>query len=200
MLFRSRLLQIDYATRELDAAAQHAERILIDFPTTPLFPQVAYWAGRVYFDLRKDPQACRWIADGMARSGDDIEIQGQLGYLYQRCGTPTATADSGPRPTSSGPDAAKPAPVKPAPATPAPTSPAPAAAHFRVQLAAVGTAAAAQAEARRAEAAGYRTVTVQEAGLYKVRAGDYPTRAEAQQAAAAIKAKLGGSPFVVSDR
>jgi hypothetical protein len=42
-------------------------------------------------------------------------------------------------------------------------------------------------------------VTVEEAGLYKVRVGDYATKAEAVAAVPEIKAKLGGSPFVVTE-
>jgi hypothetical protein len=41
--------------------------------------------------------------------------------------------------------------------------------------------------------------TLFENKLYKVRAGQYPTRAAAQAAAAGLKVKLGGSPFVVSE-
>ena len=79
-------------------------------------------------------------------------------------------------------------------------APAPARGRFRVQIAALGTAAAADAAAQKAQALGYRTITVQEGGLYKVRAGDFPTRAEAQQAAASMKTKLGGTPFAVSSQ
>jgi hypothetical protein len=42
-------------------------------------------------------------------------------------------------------------------------------------------------------------VTVQQGSLYKVRVGEYSTREAAQRAASSLKAKLGGSPFVVSE-
>jgi septal ring-binding cell division protein DamX len=42
-------------------------------------------------------------------------------------------------------------------------------------------------------------VTVEEGGLFKVRVGDYATRAEAAAALPDLKAKLGGSPFVVAE-
>jgi hypothetical protein len=42
-------------------------------------------------------------------------------------------------------------------------------------------------------------VTVEEGGLYKVRIGNYASKAEAVAAVPEIKAKLGGSPFVVAE-
>jgi hypothetical protein len=45
---------------------------------------------------------------------------------------------------------------------------------------------------------GFSPVIVEEAGLYKVRVGEYATKADAAAALPAIKAKLGGSPFVVA--
>jgi septal ring-binding cell division protein DamX len=42
-------------------------------------------------------------------------------------------------------------------------------------------------------------VVVEVEGLYKVRVGNYPTKAEAVAAIPEIKAKLGGSPFVVAE-
>lgn len=189
-----RLAQLDYATRQLDGATRHLERLAIDFPDSPLYAQAAYWAGMTYFDQQQQAKACRWLADGMARSRDDVEVQTQLGYLYQRCGA--SAQASAPAQAST---VRAPAPVPGPTPTPAPT-PASARGKFRVQVAAVGTPAAASAAAQKVEPLGYRMVTVQEGGLYKVRAGSFATRAEAQQAAAAIKAKLGGTPFVVSEQ
>jgi hypothetical protein len=42
-------------------------------------------------------------------------------------------------------------------------------------------------------------VTVEEGGLYKVRVGDYATRPEAVAVLPDLKARLGGSPFVVAE-
>jgi cell division protein FtsN len=60
-------------------------------------------------------------------------------------------------------------------------------------------ASAAEAIASKLKARGLTAITVQEAGLYKVRVGDYPTKAEAVAAIPGIKARLGGSPFVVAE-
>jgi sporulation related protein len=282
-----RLVQMDYATRNFDGAARNLERLKLDFPATPLLPQAAYWAGRTYFDANNPSAACRWLADGMAQARNDVEVQNQLGYLYQRCdlradtgaqaaatdtgradstgrvppgaqaastpppgapspGAPSPGAPSGaPSPVATSPGAPPigaaptPAPVpiqppgaadappiaaNPAPgagnptssaanpspgaanappaATPAPPSPptaGPAARTiYRVQIAAVATRKGAEDAARKARPLGLSVITVEEKGLYKVRLGEYPTREAAQNAAASLKARLGGSPFVVA--
>jgi hypothetical protein len=43
-------------------------------------------------------------------------------------------------------------------------------------------------------------VIVREAGFFKVRTEAFPTRAAAQTAMARIKSRLGGQPFIVTDR
>ena len=214
-----RLVQMDYASRSLDGAARNLERLRADYPLTPLLPQAAYWAGRTYFDLKNPALACRWLADGMARA-PDVEIQNQLGFLFQRCGTaeasaaadsarpdsvrpPAAPADTArPRdstpPRPAGTPAPSPAPAGAAPPAPAP-APAPARARFRVQVSAVATPGAADDAASKVERLGYQSLILRERGLYKVRAGAFQTREDAQAAVAKLKASLGGSPFIVAE-
>jgi cell division septation protein DedD len=212
-----RLVQMDYATRNFDGAARNLERLKLDFPATPLLPQAAYWAGRTYFDANNPTAACRWLADGMAQARNDVEVQNRLGYLYQRCdlrddtgaqaaATDTARADStgrvpppgAPSPATPPVDAANAPPAAPTPVSPpAPAAPA-ARTIYRVQIAAVATRKGAEDAARKARPLGLSVVTVEEKGLYKVRLGEYPTREAAQNAAASLKARLGGSPFVVA--
>jgi cell division septation protein DedD len=230
-----RLVQLDYASGNLDGAARNLERIRSDYPGSALLPQAAYWAARTYFDRKNPDLACRWIADGMAASQGNVELQNQLGYLNQRCSTvvlagPRPASDSTPTLARASPDTAKaatpprpdtakpPAPspgqpstrsdstwteLKPAP-TPepkpaAPPKPAATAGRFRIQITAVRTAAAAQSIVAKLKARGLSPVTVQEGGLYKVRIGEYASKAAAVAALPAIKAKLGGSPFVVAE-
>jgi len=272
-----RLVQMDYATRNFDGAARNLERLKLDFPATPLLPQAAYWAGRTYFDANNPSAACRWLADGMAQARNDVEVQNQLGYLYQRCdlradtgaqagatdtgrvdstgrvppgaqaaSTPPPGAASPGAPSPGAPSPGAPSPGAPSPGTPSPATPpigaaptpapvpiqppgaaanappsaanpapsagnptpsaanpAPAAAPtartiYRVQIAAVATRKGAEDAARKARPLGLSVITVEEKGLYKVRLGEYPTREAAQNAAASLKARLGGSPFVVA--
>jgi DNA polymerase-3 subunit delta len=233
-----RLVQLDYASSNLDGAARNLERLRLDYPGSPLLPQTAYWAARTYFDQKNTDLACRWIADGLAGSQGNIELQNQLGYLNQRC---NLRADAGMRsPADSqriiatgGPDTTRPPAARPdttrfpvpradttrhprAPPTPTPTPTAARpdtvradsapqrqaarpTARFRIQITAVRSSAAAEAIASKLKARGLTAITVQEAGLYKVRVGDYPTKAEAVAAIPGIKARLGGSPFVVAE-
>jgi septal ring-binding cell division protein DamX len=197
-----RLVQMDYATRSFDNAARNLERLRLDYPVTPLLAQAAYWGGRTYLELKDTTRACRWLADGMTQTNVDLELQRQMGFMYQRCGAAgqraggatedtaaAGSADSVPKPTAARPDstAAKP---------PAAEAPRP---RFRVQIAAVATPGAADDAASKAEGLGFPSVIVRERGLYKVRAGEFATRQEAQAAISKLKAGIGGSPFVVAE-
>lgn len=227
-----RLVQLDYASSNLPGAARNLERLRQDYPGSVLLPQAAYWAARTYFDQKNPELACRWVADGLAASSSNIELQNQLGYLDQRCAGVRAVAsrtatDSQPglarggtdtaalppeqtdsAPASAPPPSATPPPVQPQPAAPihpraepAPVASRPAGStgRFRVQITAVRTGAAAAAVTARLKARGLASVTVEEGGLFKVRVGDYPTRPEAVAALPDLKARLGGSPFVVAE-
>jgi tetratricopeptide (TPR) repeat protein len=186
-----RLVQMDYATRNFEGAARNLEKLRLDYPATSLLAQAAYWAGRTYFDMNNPSQACRWLADGMAQSRDDVELENRLSYMYQRCDLRNdSTVASRTSVDSVKADSAK--------ADSGKAHGAAARAAFQVQVAAIATASGAEDAARKTRALGFKTVTVKEKGLYKVRAGGFATRAEAQAAAARIKAGLGGNPFVVA--
>ena len=241
-----RLVQLDYASANLEGAARNLERIRLDYPGSPLLPQASYWAARTYFDQSTPQLACRWIAEGLAASRGNVELQNQLGYLDQRCasvraGLAQAAADSQPDlatrgtdtaalppndsasapaaperdsteppPVPASPQAELPVPVaaQPDPPTAEPARPEPPpvasqpsgpANRYRVQVTAVRVPATAEAVAARVRKQGLTAVIVQEGGLYKVRVGDYPTRSEAAAALPDLKAKLGGSLFVVAE-
>jgi cell division septation protein DedD len=92
-----RLAQLDFATGELERATRDLERLRLDYSTSPLYAQAAFWAARIYFDLRKPPSACRWIAEGLPRAGNDLELRNQLTFYSQRCtgvALDTATVDT----------------------------------------------------------------------------------------------------------
>ena len=135
-----RLVQLDYASGNLDGAARNLERLRRDYPGSTLLPQTSYWAARTYFDQKNPALACRWIADGLAASRGNVELENQLGYLNQRCpqlaidSAPRASADSPTTVASAGRDTASPArrdntpphttpssaPIRTPPATPMP--------------------------------------------------------------------------------
>ena len=237
-----RLVQLDYASGNLEGAARNLERIRLDYPGSSLLPQASYWAARTYFDQKKPELACRWIAEGVGGSRGNIELQNQLGYLNQRCSQlaaatrpaqdslspPRAPADS-PRsvaalpPDTTGAAASRPdtaTTITLVPETPTPSHPparpdtaraepprqpamvapaAPTGSRYRVQITAVRNVGTARSIAAKLKARGFNVVTVEEGGLYKVRVGEYPTKADAVAAVPEIKAKLGGSPFVVTE-
>jgi SPOR domain len=183
-----RLVQMDYATRSFEGAARNLERLRLDHPLMPLLAQASYWGGRTYFELKDTVRACRWLADGVAAAGTDLELQRQLGFLYQRCAAAPGAVASGDADSA----AARVADSLPkrAPAE---------AAKYRVQVAAVATPGSADDAATKAEELGYPAVIVRERGYYKVRAGAFATRQEAQAAVSKLKAGMGGSPFVVAE-
>jgi cell division septation protein DedD len=129
-------------------------------------------------------------------AGEDIELQNQFGFYRPRCsGVPAATtaaADSQRADTTMTPNPGA-TPTNP----PATQSAGPA---YSVQVAAVGTDAAAEGPLRQLRDAGYDPHVVREGGFVKIRVGRYPDRAQATAAASQIRARLGGSPFVVEER
>ena len=192
-----RLVQMDYATRTFQGAARNLERLRLDHPLTPLLAQAAYWGGRTYFELQDTARACRWLADGVAAAGSDLELQRQLGFLYQRCASTPRTVAS--RADSAGQSgrAADSAAARVADSLPQrAATPAP---KYRVQVAAVATPGAADDAATKAEQLGFPAVIVRERGYYKVRAGAFATRDEAQAAVGRLKTGMGGSPFIVAE-
>lgn len=179
-----RLALLDYAGGNLPGATRQLERIRNDYPDSPVLGPAAEWAARSLFDQRKRDEACAWLAIGLERTTEDIELRNRLEFLNGRCTAPAA-------------DTA--APVVPAPA-PAPVdSPAPARTGFGVQVAAVNTQAAADKVAGDLRGAGFTPYIVREGALFKVRAGPYPDRARASAAAEQIRQKLRHSPFVVQE-
>jgi predicted Zn-dependent protease len=190
-----RLVQMDYATRSFEGAARNLDRLRLDHPLTPLLAQAAYWGGRTYFELKDTARACRWLADGVAAAGTDVELQRQLGFLYQRCATAPRAVAAGDTGAAAKPADSAAARVADSLPQRAPTK----AAKYRVQVAAVATPGAADDAATKAEELGFPAVIVRERGYYKVRAGTFATKQEAQAAAAKLKSGMGGSPFVVAE-
>jgi SPOR domain len=193
-----RLAQLDYATRDLDAASRDLERLRLDYASSALYPQASFWAARVYFELRKPSSACRWVAEGLPRVGKDVELRNQLDYYKDRCvgvALDTALADTSGKAVATSPPADT---TRRAAADTARTDTTSANPTYRIQVAAVNTRAAADSIARRTKAAGFESVVASEKGLFKVRVGRYATRAEAQAALPRVRSRLGGQPFIVA--
>jgi hypothetical protein len=182
-LFRLSLL--DYAAGNLAGTSRQLDRLLSDYPDSPLLGPASEWAARALFDQRKPVEACRWVGIGIQRAGEDVELRNRLDFLSGRCTAPVnpAPVDSPPRPL----------PPPPAAEVPPPQT------GFGVQVGAVNTQAAADRLASSLKAAGFTPYTVKERTLFKVRVGPYADRAKALEAAEQIRRKMGHSPFVVKE-
>lgn len=168
-----RLAQMDYAGRNYAGTVRGVEQIHANDPSSPLIPTADYWAARAEFEQGNAAAACGWITRGLSASSTDIEARNRLAFLQGRC---------------TGGDSAAAAPA-PAPATPG---------AWGVQVAAVSSQASANAVVAQLKEVGITGVVVPESGsLFKVRVTGLASREAADSAAAKIKAKLGGSPFVL---
>ncbi len=177
------LAQEDFGAGRADASVRGLERIRADYPSSPLLPTVWFWGARAYFEMRNTAEACRWLAQGLAQSGNDVELQNQLNFYAPRCSAESAAATQ---------------PAAPSPGiSPGAAPPLAAGGRFAVQVVAAGTEAAAEATANQLRTAGYEPYIVREGGFIKVRVGRFGTRADAAAAASQIRARLGGGPFVV---
>lgn len=173
-----RLAQIRYVSHDPLGTVRAVERLQADYPASPLLPTAAYWAARASVDLNDEEAACSWVSAGLSRSGGDVETANQLRYLSGRCGD---GASPDPRPSEED------------------EAPLPAGPVYRVQVAAVSSRAAADEVASGLRNLGYPVSILEEAGLYKVRAGEYQGRLGADEAVRTIRSRMGGQPFVVVD-
>jgi len=173
-----RLAQMDFASRNFAGTIRGAEQIRANDPSSALLPSASYWAARASFELDKPADACAWITRGLASPTADVEAKNRLEFLQGRCSGLTADT-TGPA-----------APPQPAP---------PPSGAWGVQVAAVSSQASANSVLADLKAMGMTGTAVKEQGnLYKVRVLGLASRDAADAAAAAIKARLGGSPFVLA--
>lgn len=176
-----RLAQMDFAARNYAGAVRGLEQLRANNPSSPLMTSAAYWAARSDFELGKTADGCAWIDRGMASAGTDVEARNQLAFLQGRCA----------------PGAADSAPAGGAPATPSPAKAT--AGPWGVQVAAVSSQASANSVLKQLKAMGMAaSVQLESGNLYKVRVTGLPSREAADSAVVAIKARLGGTPFVVA--
>ena len=207
------LAQLDYANGDPAATGRTLEKFRTDHASSSLYPVAALWGARAGFDVNDPRAACQWVSDGLARAGGDASTRAELFALSRRCpanpGTiatpvpaPPVVPDTigRPRPDSvmrlaEVPMTPSPIPVLPRPVPSAVPSVPDA---YRVQIVAANTQEVADEMLTQAKKAGFSGIVVKDGGYFKVRLGEYATRAEASAAATKVKAKLGGSPFVVA--
>lgn len=190
--------QLDYTSGGTEAAARQLEQLIREYPGSPLIAQAGYWGARAAGDRRDAAAACRMAEAGLAVVGADIELKNLLEFQKQRCeGLGARVADSARAAVQDSLERARADSLANANTRAGSTPGRQPARGFYVQVSAVRTQSAANTETARIRRAGYTPVISREGGLMKIRAGAFRTRAEAQTAAAELRAKLGGAPFVV---
>ena len=178
-----RLAQLAFAAGEFTAAFRSTQRIIMDYPSSDVRGDAAYWAGRAQLELGNGEEGCRFLAIADRAAAVNVELANRIRYHLQRCVAGTLTADTAPRDTS-----------RAAATTDSRTPKA-----FTVQIAALESAAAADELMRSLHEQGYEPHVAHTEGLFKVRVGRFAQRSRAQRLARELKRKLGGNPFVVEE-
>jgi hypothetical protein len=182
-----RLAQLAFADGELTASRRYTDRVLLDYPTSPVRGEASFWAGRVEFDLNNPAAGCRYMAQAQREANDNIELGNRAAFHLQRCSSVLGISTE--NPTRADSAAAAGADTEQRETV------------YAVQVAAVSTASAADAVMQALRARGYTArVFRDEDGLLKVRVGQFTRRQDAEVLARELRDLLGAGPFVVEAR
>ncbi len=179
-----RLAQLAFADGDLSDSRRYTDRILLDYPTSPVRAEAAFWAGRAEFDLNNSTAGCQYMAQAQSESSENIELGNRAIFYLQRCADVFAAQRAG---TGNADSAAV-------------ETPDPGTILFTVQVAAVRTASAADAAMQSLRAQGYAPRVLREDGFFKVRVGRFTRRSDADDLARQLRRRLGDGPFVVEER
>lgn len=194
-----RLAQLDYGAGNPEGVMARVQRLMNDYPASPVLPIAALWGARAAFERQQAATACDWIARGLAAAGDDVESRNQLEFARGRCtGGPVTNAPIQ-APPERAPDVAR--NVDTARAAPPVRSTTPPASRasgpWRIQVGALTDAAAIRRTVQQIERAGFTAYRVPGPnGMTKVQAGPFTSRDAAQAQLARVKAAVGGDGFV----
>lgn len=179
-----RLAQLAYADGDLSDTRRYTDRILLDYPTSPIRGEAAFWAGRSEFDLNNSTAGCQYMAQAQRESNENIELGNRAGFYLQRCADVLAALQA----DSITADTANTEPLQTGTTL------------YAVQVAAVSTASAADATMQALRAQGYTPrVFRDQDGLLKVRVGRFTSRRDADELARQLRRRLGDGPFVVEE-
>jgi hypothetical protein len=176
--------QLDYATGNAAGTVQQIQRLMRDYPSSPLRARAALWGARAAFDARDQALACQWVNAGLGVVGEDVELRNQLEFQRERCrasAAPDTTAGKGAAP---GVRPSAPPPLRP-------VGP-----QWLVQVAALKTRESADDAVARIKRLEYPAFTFRDGSFWKVRAGPFGSEAAAKAAVGPIQKRLGGKPFV----
>jgi TolA-binding protein len=181
-----RLAQLELSRGDRDQAVAHLQRIVIEHPENPNRGRAEFWIARTLLDEGNAPVGCARLADASRLTPtSQVELTNQIAYLNQRCqGVDTTVQAAGshpaPRATTTSPSAAAPPAVASGAATHG---------RYTLQVAAFSTLASATGLRDVLVARGYPARVVGTAKPFRVRVGRYATRADADAAAKAMRAK-----------
>lgn len=198
-----RLAQLDFGTGDTEGAVNRVRRLMADYPQSNVLASAALWGARAAFERKDDAQACEWLARGLTRVENNVELRNQMEFARQRCsGDASPVAVSTPpirtpetRPTEAAPVVAPPPP--PPAAAPAPAPAAAAAGPWRVQVAAISDPASirrVEGIIRRLGLTAYKVSGP--GGLTKLQAGPFASRDAASARVEELTREVGGKPFV----
>ncbi|MGH7649091.1 MAG: SPOR domain-containing protein, partial [Gemmatimonadaceae bacterium] len=181
-----RLAQLELSRGDRDQAVAHLQRIVIEHPENPNRGRAEFWIARTLLDEGNAPVGCARLADASRLTpANQVELTNQIAYLNQRCqGVDTTVQAAGshpaPRATTTAPSAAAP---------PAVANGAASHGRYTLQVAAFSTLASATGLRDVLVARGYPARVVGTTKPFRVRVGRYATRADADAAAKAMRAK-----------
>jgi hypothetical protein len=176
------LAQLEYAAGNPAGTVENIQRLIADYPLSPMRATGALWGARAAFDQRDRGLACLWSDIGLNAAGTDVETRNQLEFQRQRC-RGLASAESTSTTTATPP--------------PAPPPPPPPARGWQVQVAAFRNESEAQSTVARLERLQYSARMMRDGAWFKVRAGPFADRDRAQEALDRIRRELRVQPFLV---
>lgn len=81
-----RLGQLELTRGNTPVARGRFERIVTDFPDSPLVGRAQLSLARLHLEARRAPEGCRAVGAGQAAApAADVELVNQLGYLERQC-------------------------------------------------------------------------------------------------------------------
>lgn len=204
-----RLAQIELTRGERDAALIHLHRLTNEQPQSPMRAAGSYWTARTLFEKGDLHGGCAAINEARALAAtDDVELRNQIDFQAQQCvgvalnPVPSTAVDST-QAAAEHPAAAPPArraskaEKKPVISSRDINSESTGTGEgFSVQVAAYNKSSQAKALASKLSKRGFKTRVYGTTAPFRVRVGNYPTKADAVTAQKKMKAK-GISGFVV---
>ncbi len=179
-----RLAQLAFADGDLSNSRRYTDRILLDYPTSPVRAEAAFWAGRAEFDLNNSTAGCQYMVQAQSESSVNIELGNRAAFYLQRCADVFAAQRAN---TVNADSAAAETPDRRTTV-------------FSVQVAAVRTASAADAAMQSLRTQGYAPRVFRQDGFFKVRVGRFTSRSDADDLARQLRRRFGDGPFVVEER